>query len=338
MKFLFLGAGVVGGTVGAWVAEHYDDVYFLDQGPVAEAMKKNGITTYLGDDPAKKVNVKVKLIDSLDEAGDIDVICLGVKNYSLEPVAKAIKEKLGDKPIIISMANGIDNQRVLPKIFSKVVYCVISYNGWLDEPGLIGYQKKGPIIIGTLKGELRGEMKEISDIFNKGVETVVTDHIQDAIHSKIVINLTNSVTTLLGPDFQKEPNRKLLQVLLSGTLYEGIEILKAAGYKECKLGGMPSWGLLWASWKLPRLITGPLFEKNVKKMVMSSMAQDVFKHGDGNTELNSINGYIVELADKVNHKAPFNRAMYELCKREFVKPDFKSVPIEDIWREVQSRM
>jgi ketopantoate reductase len=84
------------------------------------------------------------------------------------------------------MANGIDNQQILPKYFSRIIYCIVSYNAWMDHPVIVGYQKKGPLVLGTPDNSLRTEMNAIADIFNQGVETVITEHLQDAVHSKII--------------------------------------------------------------------------------------------------------------------------------------------------------
>jgi 2-dehydropantoate 2-reductase len=338
LKIVFLGAGVVGGTVGAWIAEHYDNVFFLDQGKVAESLKQNGITTYLGSEPDSKTTVSLKVIDDLDQALDADVIVLGVKNYSLETVAKLIKKKMGDRPVIVGMQNGLENQEVLPKYFSKVIYCIVSFNAWMDELGVIGYQKKGPLHLGTLQNELQTEMEDIAAIFNLGVETHITHKIGDAAHCKLVINLTNSLTTLVGLNFREIDDRALFQKLLSNLTWEGVQIVKAAGYSESKLGGMPPWALMWAGSHLPRLITKNLFEKNVKKMVVSSMAQDIIQRGSTDSELESINGYILKLAEKNSVPAPFNRAIYELAKQKFSEGSFEPMDIKDVWAFVKPRL
>ena len=261
-KVLFLGAGVIGGSVAGWIAPHHDNLFLLDQGETAAALKRDGITLYLGSEPDKRQQVRVNVVDSFEQAADADIIVLGVKNYSLDPVAKMLREKVGDRPVIVSMANGIINQEILPKYFSKVVYCVVSYNAWMDRPGVIGYQKKGPLIIGTPDNRLQEELRQVSELFNRGVETVITPHLQDAVHCKIVINLTNSVTTLVGHRFREISEPAAFQRILSALLWEGVEIVKAAGYRECKLGGMPSWVILWLGAKLPRAITKPMFNRN----------------------------------------------------------------------------
>jgi len=334
-SIVMFGTGAIGGSVGAWIAEKYKDIYFLDQGAIADAMRANGITTYLGDKPDKKTNVRVNVISDLSEIPVPDVIVVGVKNYSLGAVSQIIKDKVGDAPLIIGMQNGIDNQAILPKYFSKVVYCVISYNAWLDAPGVVGYQKRGPLIIGTVMNELHDEMEIIAKVFNKGVETIITPHLQDAARSKMIINLTNSLTTLIGHRVREISDPALFQNILSNLTYEGVRIIKNAGYNECKLGGMPSWTLLSAASKLPQFITKGLFEKNVAKMVMSSMAQDVIQRGSSNSELESLNGYFIMLADKQGMKVPYNRAVYELCKREFAKPKFEPIDVKEVWAKVE---
>jgi 2-dehydropantoate 2-reductase len=337
-KIVFFGAGVIGGSVAGWIAPHCENLFVLDQGETAAALKRDGVTLYLGDKPDDRQQVKVNVIDSIEQAADADIIVLGVKNYSLEPVARLIKEKTGGRAVIVSMANGCVNQEVLPKYFSRVIYCVISYNAWMDKPGVIGFQKKGPLILGTPDNGLQEEMRVVADIFNRGVETVITPHIQDAVHCKIVINLTNSVTTLVGHRFREISDPAAFQRILSGLLWEGVEIVKAAGRRECKLGGMPSWALLWLGAKLPRVITRPLFERNVKKMVMSSMAQDVIQRGGRDNELESINGHIVALADQFGMKAPFNRTVLAMCRKEFAKSDFQPLDVKEVWSEIEKAM
>ena len=335
-KIVFVGAGVIGGSVSGWVSEKNKNVYVLDQGPVKKALSEKGVTLYEQGRKEKAATVRMNVIDSLADVDSPDVVVIGVKNFHLDAVAKSVKDAVGDEPVIIGMQNGLANQEILPKYFSKVVYCVVSYNAWMDEPGVIGYQKKGPLHLGTLDGSLKSEMDAIARVWNRGVETEVTSRIQDAIHCKLVINLTNSVTTLLGLGFREIPDRALFQKLLTGTVWEGVEIVKKAGIRESKLGGMPPWLQLWAGSHIPRMISGPLFEKNVRKMVVSSMAQDVIQRKAGATELESINGAIVKIADKVGHPAPMNRAIYELSKREFAKGDkFEPLDAAEVWSFVE---
>ncbi|MFC1890365.1 ketopantoate reductase family protein, partial [Thermodesulfobacteriota bacterium] len=338
LKIVFFGSGVIGGSVGGWIASQYDNVRFLDQGKVAETLKSKGITLYHGDEPEQRETVAVEVIDDLDEARDADVIVIGVKNYSLEPVAELIREKVGDGLVIVAMQNGVVNQKILPKYFSKVIFCIVSYNAWMDELCTIGYQKKGPLYLGTLDNTLQVEMKAIARVFNLGVETHITDRLKDAAHCKLVLNLTNSLTTLIGHKYRELSDRALFQKLLTNLTWEGVRIIRAAGFRESKLGGMPPWKIIWVGARIPRIITKGIFEKNVKKMVLSSMAQDIIQRGGSESELESINGYLLALADKHGVEAPYNRTIYDLCVREFGKPGFEPLAMEAVWAAVKEEL
>ncbi len=339
LKMAFFGTGAVGASVGGWVAPFHRETYFIDQGKIADALKTGGITLYQGDKKDKTMTtVPVKVMEDLSGLKFMDVIVIGVKNYSLEAIARLIKANAKEDVIIVSMANGIDNQQILPKYFSRVIYCIVSYNAWMDQPVTVGYQKKGPLVLGTPDNSLRTEVNTIADIFNQGVETVITGHLQDAVHSKIVVNLTNSLTTLVGHGFKEISDLDTFQRLLTNTLYEGVRIVKAAGYKECKLGGMPPWSLLTAGAMLPRPLTRPLFKKNVAKMVMSSMSQDIIQRGGTSSELDSLTGYILKLARQNKVHAPYNETIYELGKERFNKPGFIAMDVKEVWAEVQKKL
>jgi 2-dehydropantoate 2-reductase len=332
------GAGAVGATVGGWLAPVWDKLYFVDRAPVVSALRERGLTLYLGGRKEAAETVRVKAAESLAEVPRPDVIVLAVKNYSLESCSRLLLNALGgDKATIVALQNGVENQEVLPRHFSRVIYGVVGYNAWVDEPGVAGYQKRGPLVIGTLLDRHRAELEVVAHVLNLGVETVVTSHLQDAAHSKMIINLTNSLTTLIGHGVREVTDGGLFQKVLSNLTYEGVRIARAAGYRECHVGGMPSWALITAAARLPRFATRRAFEANVKKMVMSSMAQDVIQRGSVDTELESINGYFLRLSERHGVNAPFNQAVYDLCRERFAAPGgFQPMDIRDVWARVRA--
>jgi len=44
--FAILGAGAIGASVAAWVAESYKSVWIMGRGEAQDALRKDGITTY----------------------------------------------------------------------------------------------------------------------------------------------------------------------------------------------------------------------------------------------------------------------------------------------------
>ena len=338
MKTVIIGAGAIGGCLGGWLSQKHEEVYLLDQGDVARNLKEKGVTMYHQGEEDKKTHVPVKVIDSLSEAADADVVAIAVKNYSLEGVAKSVKEQMTGDPLVIGLQNGIENQSLLPTYFSRVVYAIIEFNAWIDEPGVVGYQEKGPFVLGTRENEMQDELKMLQDYMGIAVETVITDRIRDAAYCKMVINLTNSFTTLVGFKYREISSMPLFKKVLSNSMYEGVQIIKAEGVKEFSAGDMPSWGKITASAKLPDFITMGIFKKNLDKMVLSSMAQDILQRRSGISELDSLVGHFVALADKHKLPAPYNRTVYSLCKSEFAKPDFEPLTEEQVWEAVKKNL
>lgn len=331
-SILLVGAGAVGATIAAWVAPHCENFYVLDQPATLDVLEKQGVSAYLQHHQTELKSTPLKVIRHFKDIAPPDYVLLCVKNYSLEGLAQAVLDAYGNQSIVVGLQNGLANQEILPKYFSRIIYGVICYNAWLDRPGVAGYQKKGPLVFGTLDNCLQAEMRALAKVFSQGVETVVTGHLMDAVISKLIINLTNSFTTLVGFPAQPVSDDALFQKILSGLTYEGVNIAKAAGYKECKLGGMPGWNLIALSALAPQWLTRYAFRKNVQKMVVSSMAQDVLQARRGDNELESINGYLLQLANQYQVDAPYNRAMYRLCREAFADAEFKPLEVQEVWR------
>jgi 2-dehydropantoate 2-reductase len=334
-KILFIGPGAIGASVAAWVAEGYPAVLVMGHGETQSALRENGITTYQFAAPDEtRRTVHMAVVDRPSDIAGVDIVVLAVKNYSLEGVARHVNEQLGDRPIIVSLANGIDNQRILPKLFSKVIYGVVGYNARRDSPTLIGYQRKGPLLIGTPDNSLRAELDLVHAILARGCPTEIVDRLQDAVHTKIVINLTNALDALVGRGWRPLSNLFVYQQLLSRTLWEGARIIRAAGYREHRISGIPPFALLRAATLLPGWLLRPVFQSKLRAMAMSSMTQDVALRGARDTELESITGYIVQLAAEHGVPAPYNRTILRLGRERF-HPGFEPLRCEEVLAAVE---
>ena len=334
-KILFIGPGAIGGTVAAWVAENYAPTFVMGHGAAPAALRQKGLTTYQFDAPdATRRTVRPTIVDRPGEVADAGIVVLAVKNYSVEAVARQVRDDLGDRPIVVSIANGIDNQRILPKLFSKVIYGIASYNARRESPGVIGYQHKLPLLIGTLDDTLGAELALVQSVLGRGCPTEIVGRMQDAIHTKIVVNLTNALDALVGRGAQPLSNPEIFQRLLTQTLWEGVRTIRAAGHREHRLPGVPSFALLQLVVTLPDWITRPLFRRRLQAMRMSSMTQDVMLHGAQDTELESITGYIVDLAAQHGVPVSYNRAILKLGREKF-HPGFTPITCEEVMEAVE---
>jgi 2-dehydropantoate 2-reductase len=323
-KIVFVGAGAIGGSVAAWTAETRDEVYCYDKGEVLDAIEARGIRHYDGAfGPESARGVKVGVLRDLSGLGEEDVLVFGVKNFSLDAVAAEVSRVTGGRPLALSMANGLENQRILPRHFGRCIYAVVGYNAWLDAPGVVGWQNRGPLVLGSPDPALKEIVAELAAVFSKGMEAEATDRLQDAAHSKLVVNLVNTITTLVGQGYRPITDIASMQRLVAKTLYEGVRTVEAAGFKEYHVGNMPGFSKIRAAATLPAFLTRGMFKKSLAKMVKSSMSQDVILRGGTVTELDSLTGYIVDLANKFGVDVPYNTALLRIAKAAFSRPGFE---------------
>jgi 2-dehydropantoate 2-reductase len=293
-------------------------------------MKARGLSLYGAADHSSET-VSVNIIDDLRDAPSVKVLVLTVKNYDVEKAARDISSKLTHEVIIVALQNGVDNQRILPKYFSRVIYGVVGFSAMIEKPGAVKYQSRGPVYLGTEGNELKYSIKEICRVFNTGFEAEITSRLRDTVNCKIVLNLTNALFTLVGLNYREITSYTQLATLASILLNEGIDIIQAAGCKDYPMKNYPSWRTIRLGLKLPSFIRTSVLKRSVKHSVVNSMGQDVLLRRKKDTELQSLNGYIVNLADSVGIEAPYNRALCDLCKSEFNRPDFQPLPIKEVW-------
>jgi len=329
-NIVIYGAGSIGSTIGGWITPSYPNVYLIARGEHATVMKDRDLTLY-GVTDQRPETVAVNLIDDLAEVSNVKVLILSVKNYALEEAGENISSKLDDEAIVVALQNGVENQRILPKYFSKMIYGVVGFSAMILKPGVVKYQSRGPVYLGTVDNELKYSIEEICQIFNLGFEAEITRRLQDTVNCKIVLNLTNALFTLVGVNYREISSYDKLATIASKLLNEGIEIIQTAGYKEYLMKNYPSWRTIRLGLKLPSFLRTRVLKRSVEHAIVNSMGQDVLLKQRKKTELESLNGYILNLANSIGIKAPHNRALYDLCKNEFNQSDFQPISIQKVW-------
>jgi ketopantoate reductase len=81
-------------------------------------------------------------------------------------------------------------------------------------------------------------------------------------------------------------------------------------------------------------LTRPIFIRNLNKMTLNSMAQDI-QRGRHDTELEDLNGYILQLAAHHGVDVPINRAVYALCREAFATEPFTPMGVREVWQRTK---
>lgn len=330
------GCGAIGATVGGWLTEAGRNVSFVERAESAKLLREQGLRFYLRGEKEGSRAMPVNAVSDLAEKSSADVVVLAVKNYDLEAAARDIQAKMTQEPIVVALQNGLEKQSILPKYFSRVVHGVVCYNAWRDATNVFGYQHKGPIYFGVLDGTNTVDRDRVVSLFAPAFPCRAEERIVDAAKCKMVVNLVNSITALLGLGVQKVENVEAFKQSTAHVLYEGMQILQKAGVREVRLEHMVNWRTIKAGMALPGFLTTLIFKKNMGTMQISSMAQDVYLLGNKHTELESLNGYLLKLADSVGFDAKYSQALYRIAKEAFAKPDFRPMDAGELWGRLQA--
>ena len=334
---LVVGAGAIGLSVAGWIFPQNISLHLLARGESVAAIRSRGLRLYQIGQEATTAPIPVKVIESIDEIPSPDIIIITVKNYDLDQTGQTLRCQLGSRqPIVVSLQNGLENQQIMPKYFSRAIYGVVCYNAWREGVGTVSYVKRGYLIIGTPGSDLRTELQTVEGVFKPGLDCSVTNRLQDAVHCKLAINLINALMALVGFRKRSIESEKILVHMTTRLLEEGIEVLQASGFREHDLGSMPSWSDIRIAVNIPESPANPLHDFIVNRVGPTSMTQDVFG-GKSNTELESLNGYMLELARGAGVPMPINQAIYEIAKERFC-PGFKPIEEIDLWEMINDRI
>ncbi len=138
MKFAVLGAGGVGGIVGAYLALAGNEVTFIARGAHLEVLKKNGLTlrtAHRGD-----LTVPTAKACAMGEYNDTpDVIFVCFKYYSLPAAIEFARRHAGKDTLVIPLLNVFGTGEVMQKDLPDVIVldgCVYIY-GMVESPGIV---------------------------------------------------------------------------------------------------------------------------------------------------------------------------------------------------------
>lgn len=238
-----------------------------------------------------------------------DLVVIGVKSYSLNRVMDTIANAFGTDVPVMSVLNGVRHVEQISKRFRNAIFATISFSAYRISP-MNAVAEGGALSLSSFQAENK-IMEVIYDILKRKIKVTMAKNPIDAAHNKLIINLGNALLTIVA--FHENRNRELevLQKLSAELLWEGVTVMKKQGIKEEHLAGLPPWALLWLSKTLPTFIVLPIFKTRMQSTSINSMAQDI-RNGAKETELEDINGYFVQLADRLGVEVPYNRALYHI--------------------------
>lgn len=105
MRFAVVGAGAIGGFLGARLALAGEDVSFVVRGAHLDAIRTNGFAL-IEADGAKRVTRDLRAV-AIGEAGPHDFVLLAVKAHQVPAVARELPLLFAPDTVVVTLQNGV---------------------------------------------------------------------------------------------------------------------------------------------------------------------------------------------------------------------------------------
>ncbi|MFX1511894.1 MAG: ketopantoate reductase family protein [Promethearchaeota archaeon] len=235
-KIAVVGAGPMGGILGAFLAQKNVDVTLVDIWKEhMDAIREKGLTIG-GVETLTSQFTTDHLITSISDLKDIklDLVFIATKASVLEPVVNELKMVIPENTFVVSYQNGIGNEEFLAKVFGdeRVFRVIINYAGNIIEPGKVDMTFfNPPNVIGSVSPKNHVLAKSIAELMSEtGLITEFQEDIKPAEWKKAILNAAlGSLCAITRATMREAMDFPDTRAIVSDTLKEGLAVAEAIG-------------------------------------------------------------------------------------------------------------
>lgn len=303
-RIAILGIGGVGGYFGGKLAAHFADseeieIIFIARGENAKTIHLKGLQIVTN---SESFQAKPHLVSNeADEIGIVDLFLVCTKAYSLEESIIKFRECLGEKTVILPLLNGVNHAETIKKIVPNVEV----WNGCafivsrLIEAGVVKIESEIKLLqFGSFDGTKEKLEKFEHLLQSAGIDAELSADIDKTVWEKFIFisslaTLTSYLDTNVGGVNSSIENQNLLTQLIE-------EVTSLAKAKKINVAENI------AEFTLNRI-------KGAPAESTSSMHSDFMKKGQ--TELETLTGYVVREGKMLNVATPLYERLYGELKQ-----------------------
>lgn len=299
MKIAVVGAGAMGSLFGAMLAEAGNEVWLYDVwAEHVQTINKNGLAI---EREGQTRTLSIKATTDPKQIGQAQLVIIFVKSTHTASAAETARKLAGSDGAVMTLQNGMGNADILSEFIDpeRVLAGTTSHGATMLGPGSIRHAGIGATTIGAWAETEQGRerARKLSDFFTKtGIETEAVDDVRSVLWNKLLINIgINAITALTaiknGQILDLEITRKLSRNAVE-------EAMKIAGEMNIKVR--------------EDAVDHVYAVAEATAVNRSSMGQDV--DNKRQTEIRTINGFIVREAKRLGLKAPVNETLTALVE------------------------
>lgn len=219
MRICIVGAGAIGGMLGAGLAQAGETVTFIEKNKLhANAIRTNGLR--VERDGEEIVARDVAVTDSFAEAGEQDLVILAVKAHYIASLLPDLRALFGPQTIVMTVQNGVPwwyfyrqggefDGRTIAAVDpdgtidrqierERIVGCIVYPAAEVTAPGVIHVVEGNRFSVGELDGSHSERIEALQQLFVRaGFKSFVLDDIRAEIWLKLWGNLSfNPISAL----------------------------------------------------------------------------------------------------------------------------------------------
>ncbi len=252
MRICVVGAGAIGGFMGAKLALAGSEVTLIARGPHLAAIRAHGLKLIMAGG-TELIATNAQATDDISAAGTHDVVILALKAHQIAAVAADIPTLFGPDTSVVTVQNGIPwwyfqkhggefdghrlasldpdgtLERYIPpdRIIGSIAYPATDK----PEPGVIQHVEGNRFPLAELDGSTTDRVTRLAAVFTEaGFKSKVTTDIRSQIWLKAWGNLSfNPISALTGATLVKICQFPETRALATAMMHEAQEIAEKLG-------------------------------------------------------------------------------------------------------------
>jgi 2-dehydropantoate 2-reductase len=184
VRVTIVGAGAIGGTVGAYLARSGTPVEMVDKDAAhVAAMAGGGLTIQAFDET---FTAAVEAIIPAQLSGPLEVVLLAVKAQHTADAVSSIAPLLTADSTVVSLQNGLCPRTIAAAIGEpRTIGALVNFSADYLEPGLITYGGAGTVRIGGLDGKPSPRLEAAAALLSGWGTVQVTGNIWGYLWGKL---------------------------------------------------------------------------------------------------------------------------------------------------------
>jgi 2-dehydropantoate 2-reductase len=309
MRVGVIGAGAIGGTIAALLADAGHDVCVTARGGHARAIREDGLTV---DGAWGEHHADLPCPPRLPADRELVFIC--TKAHDAQAALEAEKAALRNATVVV-VQNGLtgvtEAARTLPG--TQVVGALALFAAAMSAPGRITVTAPGDFWLGSGSGAAPPAARMAAGVLGAVLPTHVVDNFTGCQWTKLVVNQVNAMPAITGLSVQDTIRHPGLRLIVARSMREAVRLALATGVRFGRLQGLGG-GILRAVASCPPGVASLLLRAMARRMGpvpnLGSTLQSIRRGRP--SEIDYLNGAVADWARSHARVAPVNDELVRL--------------------------